>query len=63
MDMDLGRLLIVDDDRSFAGELKNDGQRLGLDVQVVHDTSTFEQVLKDAVYHRDGLGDAGLRWP
>ena len=44
--MGLGRLLIVDDDQSFAAELKADGERLGLDVQMVHDTSAFESVLK-----------------
>ena len=43
--MGLGRLLIVDDDQSFASELKADGERLGLDVQMVHDTSAFESVL------------------
>jgi DNA-binding response OmpR family regulator len=45
--MSLGRLLIVDDDQPFAAELKIDGERLGLDVRMVHDTSTFEQVLRD----------------
>ena len=40
------RLLIVDDDQSFAAELAADGERLGLDVRMVHDTSTFERVLK-----------------
>jgi DNA-binding response OmpR family regulator len=47
MAYELGRLLIVDDDRSFAAELKVDGERLGLSVKTVHDTSTFEQVLRD----------------
>jgi DNA-binding response OmpR family regulator len=40
------RLLIVDDNQSFAAELAADGERLGLDVRMVHDTSTFERVLK-----------------
>ena len=44
--MSLGRLLIVDDDQSFAAELKADGERLGLDVRMVHDTSTFESILQ-----------------
>jgi DNA-binding response OmpR family regulator len=44
--MGLGRLLIVDDDRSFANELKADGERLGLAVQMVHDTSAFENILQ-----------------
>jgi DNA-binding response OmpR family regulator len=44
--MSLGRLLIVDDDQSFAAELKADGERLGLDVRMVHDPSTFENVLR-----------------
>src|SRR5687767_11099144 len=44
--MSLGRLLVVDDDRSFAAELKADGERLGLDVRMVHDTSTFESILR-----------------
>ena len=44
--MGLGRLLIVDDDRSFAAELKADGERLGLDVHMVHDTSAFEATLR-----------------
>lgn len=44
--MGLGRLLIVDDDQSFAAELKADGERLGLDVRMVHDTSTFESILQ-----------------
>jgi CheY-like chemotaxis protein len=43
----LGRLLIVDDDRPFAAELKADGERLGLEVRRVHDTTAFEQVLKE----------------
>lgn len=45
--MGLGRLLIVDDDRSFAAELKADGEHLGLAVQTVHDTSAFESTLRD----------------
>ena len=44
--MGLGRLLIVDDDRSFAAELKADGERLGLEVRTVHDTSAFESTLQ-----------------
>jgi DNA-binding response OmpR family regulator len=44
--MSLGRLLIVDDDQSFAAELRVDGERLGLDVRMVHDTSAFESILK-----------------
>jgi len=44
--MSLGRLLIVDDDQSFAAELRVDGERLGLNVRMVHDTSTFEAVLR-----------------
>ena len=42
---DLGRLLVVDDDRPFAAELVADGERLGLAVMAVHDSSTFENVL------------------
>jgi DNA-binding response OmpR family regulator len=45
--MGLGRLLIVDDDQSFAAELKADGERLGLEVRIVHDTSDFEITLQD----------------
>jgi DNA-binding response OmpR family regulator len=45
--MGLGRLLIVDDDQHFAAELKVDGERLGLDVLMVHDTKAFEQVLSE----------------
>ena len=41
----LGRLLIVDDDRRFAQELIVDGQRLGMEVEAVHDPVTFEEVL------------------
>lgn len=44
--MGLGRLLIVDDDRSFAADLKVDGERLGLEVRMVHDTSDFESTLQ-----------------
>ena len=44
--MGLGRLLIVDDDRSFAADLRADGERLGLDVQMVHETAAFESVLQ-----------------
>ena len=44
--MSLGRLLIVDDDQSFAADLKADGERLGLDVRMVHETSTFESTLQ-----------------
>jgi DNA-binding response OmpR family regulator len=42
----VGRLLIVDDDRPFAAELLADAERLSLPVKVVHDTSTFEQMLR-----------------
>jgi CheY-like chemotaxis protein len=42
---DLGRLLIVDDDRSVVDELIADGERLGLSVTAVHDATTFEQAL------------------
>ena len=42
---DLGRLLIVDDDRTFAAELVADGERLNLSVMVVHDAESFEQAL------------------
>lgn len=45
--MGLGRLLIVEDDRPFAAELKADGERLGLEVQMVHETSAFESILRD----------------
>lgn len=45
--MGLGRLLIVDDDRPFAAELKTDGERLGLEVQMIHDASAFESILRD----------------
>ena len=45
--MGLGRLLIVDDDRTLATELTADGERLHLDVRMVHDTTTFEKVLRD----------------
>jgi len=44
--MGLGRLLIVDDDPAFAAELKADGERLGLEVRMVHDTSAFENILQ-----------------
>ena len=44
--MGLGRLLIVDADRSFAAELKVDGERLGLEVRMVHDPSAFESTLQ-----------------
>ena len=39
---ELARLLVVDDDRAFAEELKADGLRLGLAVESVHDPSEFE---------------------
>ena len=41
----LGRLLVVDDDRRFAQELVTDAQRLGLEVDAVHDPATFEDAL------------------
>ena len=46
MGQELGRLLIVDDDRPFAAELVADGERLGLVVKAVHDSSTFEATLQ-----------------
>ena len=46
--MGLKRLLIVDDDLTVAAELKADGERLGLEVRTVHDTSTFEYTLRDS---------------
>jgi CheY-like chemotaxis protein len=49
MARDLERLLIVEDERPFASELKADGERLGLAVKVVHDSSTFEEVLSSWV--------------
>ena len=45
--MGMGRLLIVDDDRAFAAELTADGERLGLEVRMVHDTRAFETILRD----------------
>jgi CheY-like chemotaxis protein len=39
------RLLIVDDDRSFARELAADAERLGLSVETVHDPINFRPVL------------------
>jgi DNA-binding response OmpR family regulator len=42
---DLGRLLIVDDDRSVAAELTADGQQLGLSVMAVHDAEGFQRAL------------------
>jgi CheY-like chemotaxis protein len=39
------RLLIVDDDRRFAEELKADGERLGLAVELVHESASFGPVL------------------
>ena len=44
--MGLGRLLVVDDDRSFAAELKVDGERLGLEVRMAQDPSAFESTLQ-----------------
>lgn len=46
MAQDLARLLIVDDDCSFAAELKADGDRLGLVVKMAHDTLAFESQLQ-----------------
>jgi DNA-binding response OmpR family regulator len=43
---DLGRLLIIDDDRAFAAELAADGERLGLTVMAVHDADSFEDALR-----------------
>jgi len=45
--MGLERLSIVDDDRSFAADLRVDGERLGLDVEIVHEGATFENVLQN----------------
>jgi CheY-like chemotaxis protein len=39
------RLLIVDDDRRFAQELKLDAERLGLAVEMVHEPMSFGPVL------------------
>jgi DNA-binding response OmpR family regulator len=39
------RLLIVDDDRPFAEELKLDGERLGLAVELIHEPTGFGPVL------------------
>jgi DNA-binding response OmpR family regulator len=39
----LGRLLIVDDDRSFADTLKIDGERLGLAAQTLNEPYGFKQ--------------------
>lgn len=44
---ELGRLLIVEDDRQFAAELVTDGQRLGLTVKAVHDSAAFERELAE----------------
>lgn len=43
--MDSQRLLIVDDDRSFARDLAADAERLGLSVEIVHDPINFRPVL------------------
>jgi CheY-like chemotaxis protein len=42
---DLGRLLVVDDDRPFAAELIADGERMGLSAMAVHDAESFQQSL------------------
>lgn len=39
------RLLIIDDDRRFAEELRADAERLGIAVEVVHDPIAFGPVL------------------
>lgn len=39
------RLLIVDDDRRFAQELKAEAERLGLAVEMVHEPMSFGPVL------------------
>lgn len=44
---ELGRLLIVEDDRIFAAELVADGARLGLTVKAVHDGTAFERELRE----------------
>jgi hypothetical protein len=46
--MGLGRLLIVDDDRSFAANLKVDGERLGLSSAAARRSQR-----KAAIGHRD----------
>jgi DNA-binding response OmpR family regulator len=45
--MGLRRLLIVDDDRVFAAELKADAERLDVEARMVHDTRAFESTLHD----------------
>jgi CheY-like chemotaxis protein len=45
--MGLRRLLIVDDDRVFAADLKADAERLDVETRMVHDTRTFESILRD----------------
>ena len=45
MVQDSTRLLIVDDDRRFAQELKVDAERLGLAVEMVHEPVAFGPVL------------------
>lgn len=41
----MARLLIVDDNRRFAEELGSEGERLGLAVEVVHESAGFDTVL------------------
>jgi DNA-binding NtrC family response regulator len=45
MVQDSTRLLIVDDDRRFAQELRVDAERLGLTVEMVHEPVAFGPVL------------------
>ena len=45
MVQDSTRLLIVDDNRRFAQELKTDAERLGLAVEMVHEPVSFGPVL------------------
>ena len=45
MVQDSTRLLIVDDDRRFAQELRADAEQLGLAVETVHEPVTFGPVL------------------
>ena len=45
MAQDVGRLLIVEDDRRFADELAGDAERLGRDVMAVQASARFEEAL------------------
>jgi DNA-binding response OmpR family regulator len=44
--MGLGRLLIVEDDRSFAAELLRDAVRVGFDVKLANDTATARDLIE-----------------